>query len=342
MIRWLRLATRLAAHVGRSVARRLRGERAALRWTALEELVLLGMREVVPQVFRDIPFVRQIMQLPQPPLLGSGVTRSTIELAGRPAALVPRVPRPAPTGPTRTLLYFHGGGYAVGSPQTHRDLLVRLTRATGCRVVALDYRKAPEDPFPAALDDALAACAALRRGGVTDLWLGGDSAGGGLAACTLQALRDRGLPLPSGAILLSPWADLTPAGHAPELEGPVDYITPAVLDSYARHYLAGHDATHPHISPVFADLSGLPPVLVQVGEVETMRDQGERYAARAQAAGSPVQLDVVEGMVHVCAAFAIVSPHGRAAIERLGAFIRTGAGPENALESGSSSGPGRP
>lgn len=318
MIRWLKLMVALAITLTTTLWRRLLGQRAHPLWTLPMEVAHRVTQRAVQQIQADLQFTRQLVGLGSAtPPTGDKVTRTETTIGG----VRSEVHQPSNArGPT--LLYFHGGGYAVCSPRTHRDLAARLAWRTGCRVVVPDYRKAPEAPFPAAVDDALAVCAALRRAGVERLWLGGDSAGGGLATCTLLALRDRGLPMVDGAVLLSPWVDLTPAGHADHLDSDLDYISPGMLATYAAHYVGDRDSADPAISPVYADLSGLPPVLVQLGGAETMREQGERFVQRAQAAGSPVELDVADGMVHVYAAFAVLSPIGRAGIRRAGDFVR--------------------
>ena len=318
MLRWLGLIATVVQVVATTLFDRLQGRRRHPLWDFSMELTHRLMARVVRFSYTDLRMVRQLTMVgsASPPMRSRVQTRRVV-VGGVPSEV--HLPRNA-RGPT--LLYFHGGGYAVCGPRTHRDLAARLAWSAGCRVVVPDYRKAPEDPFPAAVDDALAVCAALRADGVEELWLGGDSAGGGLAACTLLALRDRGLPMVDGAVLMSPWVDLTDDGHAPQLEEPDDYISPAVLAEFARHYVGETDPADPRVSPIRADLSGLPPTLVVLGGAETMRDQGERFVARAQAAGSPVVLDVAEGMVHVYAAFAMVSAVGRAAIRRMGAFVR--------------------
>jgi len=319
MWRWLKVIAAAAGAVATTVFDRLLGRRAHPLWDFQMEVAHRLIRRLAQLIHADLRLTRQLTAFgsTSPPMVRR-VKREDTVIAGIPTEV--HTPRNA-RGPT--LLYFHGGGYAVCTPRTHRDLAARLAWSTGCRVVVPDYRKAPEAPFPAAVDDALAVCAALRAAGVQRMWLGGDSAGGGLAACALLALRDRGLPMADGAILMSPWVDLTAAGHADHLDEDLDYISPTLLSTYARHYAGGHDPADPAISPVHADLSGLPPVLVQLGGSETMRDQGERFAARAQAAGSPVELDVADGMVHVYAAFAIVSRAGRDAIRRVGDFVRS-------------------
>lgn len=318
MLRRLTSLLVVARAVGQVLLDRLRGRRTAPAWSLVHAVVFQTMRQLSRHIYTDLPLTRWALRRGvRSPLLVQRVRTRRITLAGRPAA--DHRPRNA-RGPT--LLYLHGGGYAAGTVHSHAELAARIAWSTGCRVVVFEYRKAPEHPTPAALDDALAACAALRAAGTTELWLGGDSAGGGLAACTLLALRDRGLPMVAGAVLLSPWVDLAATGHPPEVDSPHDYISCDLLQTYARWALGDADPHDPTISPIYGALSDLPPVLVQVGGVETLRDQCERFVARAREAGSPVTLDVAPDMIHVYPAFAVVSAEGRAGIRRIGDFVR--------------------
>jgi len=222
------------------------------------------------------------------------------------------------------LLYLHGGGYQVGSVRSHGELAARLARATGVRALIVGYRLAPEDPFPAALDDALAAYRwLLEVEGVPagSIVLAGDSAGGGLVAATLVAARDRGLPLPAAAALLSPWADLTGSGDSMVTNAGADPILSAgVLAEMARSYAGDTDLADPLVSPLFADLAGLPPLCVDVGTAELLADDGRRLAAAAGRAGVEVVLTEAEGLPHVWHVLAI-TPEARAATDRVGAFL---------------------
>lgn len=249
------------------------------------------------------------------------VTCTPCEVAGRPAAWVAA----ADAREEGALLYLHGGGYCVGSIASHRGLAGDLSRAVGRRVLLLDYRLAPEHPFPAALDDATAAYRSLLDGGADPqrLAIAGDSAGGGLAAATLVALRDAGTPLPAAAALLSPWTDLSLSGPSMEARADVDpMVQRATLQPMADAYLDGADPTTPLASPLFADLRRLPPLLIHVGSAETLLDDAVRFAARARAAGVDATLEVWDDMVHVWHAFAFLLPEARDAIARLGAFLR--------------------
>lgn len=244
-----------------------------------------------------------------------------VTAAGRPAEWI------AAPGASRerAILYLHGGGYAIGSIDTHRDLVGRLSRASGARGLAIDYRLAPEDPHPAAVDDAVAAYRWLLDEGLApqQVAVAGDSAGGGLTAATLVALRDAGDPLPGAAALLSPWTDLALSGDS--IDGKADedpMLQRGGLARMAEWYLGGGDARAPLISPLYADLGGLPPLLIQVGTAETLLDDATRLAERAQLAGVDVTLETWDQMIHVFQAFAAILPEGQQAIERIGEFIR--------------------
>lgn len=227
-----------------------------------------------------------------------------------------------PEGPT--LLYFPGGGYIAGSPATHRDLVARIAAASGARCISIDYRKAPEYPYPTPVDDGEAAYRTLLASGVPPerIFLGGDSAGGGMALAVLVRAKQHGLPMPRGAVLLSPWVDLTFAGASVQGNARYDYLTPASLGYGAQHYLQGHDASHPDVSPLFADLSGLPPMLIQSGDAELFFSENLLLATKAAEAGVEVIHQIEPGMVHVFQLFASFAPECGPAIARIGAHMR--------------------
>lgn len=223
------------------------------------------------------------------------------------------------------ILYLHGGGYAIGSSLTHRDLGWRLSAVSGARVLLLDYRLAPEQPYPAAVQDVLAAYRWLLGHGVgpARLVLAGDSAGGGLAVAALVALRDAGGKLPETAVCLSPWVDLTLSGASLLTNAGADpTLSPAHLRQYAALYLRDTDPATPLASPLFADLAGLPPLFIQAGAAEILLDDARRLAERAEAAGVAVTLDVWPAMFHGWQGFAGVMPEAQAALARIGAFVR--------------------
>lgn len=223
----------------------------------------------------------------------------------------------------RVVLYLHGGAYTMGSVNTHRELMARIARAAACRVLAIDYRLAPEHPFPAALDDAIAAYHWLLEQGIapTQLMIAGDSAGGGLALATLLALRDAA-PLPAGGILLSPWTDLTASGASIVARAAAEpMLDIAMLREAAMHYSVGNDVSHPLISPHFGDFRGLPPLLIQVGDAEILLDDSSRLAAAATAAGVTVELDICEEAFHVYHLFPQL-PESTAALAAIGKFFQ--------------------
>ncbi len=225
----------------------------------------------------------------------------------------------------QVILYLHGGGYAIGSIDTHRDLVGRLSRASGARGLALDYRLAPEDPHPAAVDDAVAGYRWLLERDLqpSSIAIAGDSAGGGLTAATLVALRDAGDPLPGAAALLSPWTDLALTGDSLDAKAEEDpMVQRDGLSRMAEWYVGGGDPRAPLASPLYADLAGLPPLLIQVGTAETLLDDSTRLAERARDAGVDVTLEPWEEMIHVFQAFAAVLPEGQEAVERIGEFFR--------------------
>lgn len=201
----------------------------------------------------------------------------------------------------RIVIYLHGGGYAMGSLETHMELMARIARACRARVLGVDYRLAPEYPFPAALDDALGVFRALvAEAGAAQLAIAGDSAGGGLTAAMLLAIRAAGLPQPSAAVMFSPWMDLGCDRESYVSRADQDPMLDAeVVRSIAVHYLGDHDPSHPLISPLFGDLAELPPLLVQVGDHEVLLSDSVDFAARATAAGVGVKLEIWDEAFHV-------------------------------------------
>ena len=225
----------------------------------------------------------------------------------------------------RVLLFLHGGGYELGSLRSDGELAARLGRASGMRVLFPEYRLAPEHPFPAAIDDVRAVWRWLRtdqRSSARSLAVAGDSAGGGLAVALLVATRDAGDALPAAAVLMSPTVDLTSSGASMTDRVDEDPIsTPALLRQLASDYLAGTDPKTPLASPLFASLSGLPPLLVQVGTADLLLSDSERLAGAAAAAGVDVLLEVGEGLPHVYQ-LALGTPEAAEATERVGTFLR--------------------
>ena len=224
----------------------------------------------------------------------------------------------------RVIYYLHGGGYVMGSINTHREMVSRLSRAASARVLIIDYRLAPENPFPAAVDDSLAAYRWLLSVGVDParLVIAGDSAGGGLTVATLISLRDAGESLPQAGICLSPWVDLECVGECMVTRAERDPVLSRDISlMLAKAYLGDTDPRTPLASPIYADLTGLPPLLIQVGTAEGLFDDATRLADHARAAGVDVILEPWDDMIHVWHMFAAILPEGQQAIDRIGEFI---------------------
>ena len=232
------------------------------------------------------------------------------------------------TSATATL-YLHGGGYVIGSARTHRELAKRLSAATGGAVLTPDYRLAPENPFPAAVEDAVSAYEWLLDQGRAPetLSIAGDSAGGGLAVAALLSLRDRWLPMPSCAACLSPWVDMEGLGGSMSGRAALDpMVQRDGLLAMAERYLAGENPRNPLAAPLYADLSGLPPLLIQVGTRETLYDDAARLANLANRAEVSTRFEPWREMIHVWHLFAPMLDEGARAIESVGAFIRDNQG----------------
>jgi monoterpene epsilon-lactone hydrolase len=227
--------------------------------------------------------------------------------------------------PDRVVLYFHGGGYSTGSINSHRDFLARLCIASGMRVLAADYRLAPEHPFPAQLEDSHHVYRWLieERGIHPDhIILGGESAGAGLTLSTLVSLRDERLPLPAGGVLISGWFDLDSRSTSMQFNRHYDFVTRIGIRAMAKRYAPIREHGNPLVSPVHAELQGLPPLLIQVGAAETLLDDSLRVAERARSAGVEVKLEVWPDMIHAWHVFAPMLEEGRQAIERIGEFVK--------------------
>ena len=225
----------------------------------------------------------------------------------------------------RVVMYLHGGGYMIGSMRTHRSPLSYLSRVSGARVLGLNYRLAPEHPFPAAVEDSVAAYRWLLAEGVSPhrIAIGGDSCGGGLTIATLVALKYFGDPLPAAGISHSGWTDLAHTGDTFETKAEEDpLIDKEMLEGMAAAYLGDRSRTTPLASPYYADLQGLPPLLVQVGTAEVLLDDSLRLADRAKEAGVDVTLEVWDDMPHVWQAFASFLPEAREALDHCGQFVQ--------------------
>jgi len=252
--------------------------------------------------------------------LAAGVTVELFDAGGVAAERL----TPDDAAPSGTVLYFHGGGYVIGSLVTIRAMASHLASIAGCTVVTIDYRLAPEHAHPAAVDDALAAYRALLDDGVdpSTVAFAGDSAGGGLAVATMVAARDAGLARPAAGVLISPWTDLTLAGAS--LDGNSEFdpqVQRWLLASMAEHYLAGQPTTTPLASPTHADLRGLAPLLIHVGGAEGLLDDARGFAAAAEAAGVDVTLEVWPHLIHVWHSFAPVLPEANDGLARVGEWL---------------------
>jgi epsilon-lactone hydrolase len=228
--------------------------------------------------------------------------------------------------PRHVVLYFHGGVYVLGDAFLAADLASQVGRRTSAKVISVDYRLAPEHPYPAAVDDALAAYEALLRSGTAawDIAFAGESAGGGLAIATMINAREHGLPLPTAAFVMSPYVDLTLAGATMETKREADpLLSPEALRTRVTDYTASQDASLGLISPIFAELSGLPPLIIQVGSHEVLLDDAIRLAAVAASADVEVTLDITPGVPHVFQAYHAILDEAVEALDRAGRLLST-------------------
>jgi acetyl esterase/lipase len=252
--------------------------------------------------------------------LPAGVTVTAAALGGVPTAEI----RIDGIEPRHVVLYFHGGVYAIGDAFQAAGLAAQIGRRTQAKVISVDYRLAPEHPYPAAVDDALAAYEALLQGGTapSGIVFAGESAGGGLAVATLVNARDHGLPLPAAAFVMSPYADLTLAGTTIETKSKADpLLSRELLQARVPDYTAGQDPALGLISPVFADLSGLPPLIIQAGTHEVLLDDAVRLARQAATADVEVTLDITPGVPHVFQAYYPILDEASAALDRAGQLL---------------------
>ena len=254
--------------------------------------------------------------------LPENVTFETLTVAGVPAEWA----RPSGSDDSKVLLYLHGGGYVLGSIASHRNLAARIAEASGTRALILEYRLAPETRFPGAVDDATSAYRFLLDQGIRPehIVIGGDSAGGGLTFATLLNLRELSLPQPGAAFALSPWVDLEMRGETMESKADVDPMCQrGGLHEMAALYLGEEDRQTPLASPLHADLTGLGPMLIQVGTAETLLDDSIRIVERLCNAGVAVDFQPFEDLIHVFQAFAPIVPESVDAIEKIGGFVKS-------------------
>jgi monoterpene epsilon-lactone hydrolase len=252
--------------------------------------------------------------------LPRGMENLAVDINGLPAEWI----QSAKADQDRAILYFHGGGYVLGTIEMHRAIVAKFVKGSGVQALLFGYRLAPEHPFPAALEDALKAYAWLLDQGIAPgkIVFAGDSAGGGLCLATLLALKDQGLPLPAAAAALSPFTDLKCTGAS--LKGNADkcLAPPGSWHACAKHYASGQYTGQPLISPLYGDLHGLPPLLVHAGENETLRDDSVRFVEKAKSAGVDVRLEIGQGMCHCYPACAPLFPEAARAMEDICAFIK--------------------
>jgi len=293
------------------------------------EILRFGLRQFVKR--RRRPFdlatlrrdMRRMERFVPPPPSGTEITRVQ---AGE---LTMHRVTTAASRPDCNVLYLHGGAYVSGTPNFYRHFTWRIANATKARIWTLQYRLAPEHPFPAALEDAVSAYLWLAREiGSRRLWVMGDSAGAGLSLCLLLKLRDLGEPLPDAAVAMSPWTDLALSGVSLLKNAAADpMLNVSDLPELARSYLAGADPRNPYVSPLYGDPSGLPPVLIQVGSDEILRDDAERMAEKLRQANPRSRLEIWPRMPHAFQLFVPALPESHRAIAQIGDFI---AGVESA------------
>ena len=231
---------------------------------------------------------------------------------------------PAGAGMEKVIFYAIGGGYISGTCNDHRTLVAKVAQVTGVAVLMFDHRIAPEDPYPAALEDALTAYRWLLDQGTKpeNILVMGESAGGGLCLATLLAIRDKGLPLPVAAVALSPWTDLKLTGESNRTQAKVCISPPGMNVVCSKYYVGDYDSTEPYISPLYGDLHGLPPLYISVGDYETMRDDSTRFAAKAKASGVDTTLIVGKKMIHCYPLMAGMFPEATLALGEIGVYIK--------------------
>ncbi|GAC1330913.1 MAG: alpha/beta hydrolase [Beijerinckiaceae bacterium] len=284
---------------------------------AIDAALRLLLKRRQPQDFDIVRLRARVESLARRHIKDVRFTPATVGCAGE------WVEAPGTSATAPTLLYLHGGGYVVCSPRTHRPITAAFARE-GFRVFAPDYRLAPEHPFPAAVDDVLSTYEALLAGlHPGQIVVAGDSAGGGLALALLVALRDRERPLPAAAALLSPWTDLAVTGESVTSNARRDaYLTGLAAAKTAALYFKGADPRSPLVSPLYADLSGLPPMIVHVGDREVLRDDATRLAERVRLAGGEVALAIWPVVPYVWQIFNRLLPEGRQSLSQMAEFLR--------------------
>jgi acetyl esterase/lipase len=257
-----------------------------------------------------------------------GVSYESVTVAGRPGIWI----LPKDASPKHAILFMHGGGYTMGSPWGHRKLAAHLAKEANCRALSIDYRKTPEHPYPAPLDDCVSAYEYLLSQGIpaSNIVTAGDSCGGGLATTVILAAVKKGLPMPAAAVALSPWYDKGLSGESMKTNAEVDVLaSPGAMEMLVSRYTAGKaDIKDPLISPIYADLKGLPPHWISCGGHDTLRDQGVELAEKAKQAGVEVVLKVAEGQQHVFEFMVGNAPESTESVANIGKWIqeKTGSG----------------
>ena len=285
--------------------------------TALRAMPILGAGGKLDIAAARAAMVASTATTPLP----SGARFEKVDASGVPAEWVSF----AESDRSKVILYLHGGGYAIGSIETHRGLGARIAEATGSRLLLIDYRLAPESPFPGAVEDATAAYLFLLDEGFApdQIAIGGDSAGGGLTFAALVNLRDQGHTLPGVAFALSPWVDLEGLGESMSSKADADpMVGKDGLVAMGQAYLGETHPRTPLAAPLYADLSGLPPMLIQVGTAEVLLDDSIRIVERLRACGGTVELRKFEDLIHVFQAFAPLVPEATEAIDEIGSFLK--------------------
>jgi monoterpene epsilon-lactone hydrolase len=259
-----------------------------------------------------------------------GIQVTPVRIETLPAGLSAEWIRPDQAEKDKVIFYIHGGGFVSGSCNDHRAMVAKIVKGSGVAALLFEYRLAPEHPFPAALEDTLAAYRWLLAQGVApeQVVIVGESAGGGLCLATLLALRDQDMPLPAAAVAMSPMTDLKLTGESHRTKANVCISPPGMSVVCSKYYAGENDPALPWISPLYGDLHGLPPLLIYVGEYETLLDDSTRFVEKARAAGVEVTLRVGEGMVHCYPLMAPLFPEATQALEGICGFIQTHAGKE--------------
>ncbi len=290
----------------------------------VREQLRQSLVEIAPAFLPGVPLGKQRQTLDA--MGAAAVLPEGLEITHRPLAGMETDWLSTPGSSSRhVLLYLHGGGYVMGSRASHRALASRVADACGVRAALPEYRLAPEHPFPAALEDAVSAYRALLDQGFapSNIAIAGDSAGGGLTAATLLALRDARVPMPGAAVLMSPFTDLTCSGESIRSRAGADpWLSVSALEPVIARYAGDANRADPGLSPLFGELAGLPPTIVHVGDHEILLSDSTRFAALARDAGVEIELQIWPELWHVFQLFAPALPEANDALSHIGRFVR--------------------